>query len=186
MSDILKKINNRKKAGTIAWGEKTQNYLEEKSRISVEEHTNTPVLFFEIDYEKSHKNFYGEILHKIFKNNFGVPLEGTVEIVAEEISYDEGGIINKGNVLNFGCFISMLKEKKVNPKWGDYLYAKNKWYSIFDKTALDANETAVAYDKATTIKFRAAECTDEEINFDPKSQGSLDDIQTYLEQKPES
>lgn len=169
-------------AGKITWGEKTQAYLEEKSRISVEEHSNTFLLYYELDYEKSKRNFYGECLYKKFKKQ--VQVHGTIAITAEENKY-ENEIVQRNTNMEFGTFIEHIKELGINPQLGDYFYAKNKWYIIHSKTALDDNLTAVAYDKAITIKFLATQVDDEVISPEPWNinNSTKQHVQNYLEAK---
>lgn len=182
----LKKNQNKEQgegqAGKLAWGEKSQIYLEEKSRESVEEHSDTFLLYYELDYEKSKRNFYGECLHKIYKK--AIPVYGTIAISAEENKY-ENEIVQRNTNMEFGTFLEHIKELGINPQLGDYFYAKNKWYIIHSKTALDDNSTAVAYDKAITIKFLATQVDDEVISFEPWNinNSTKQHVQNYLEAK---
>ena len=52
------------RSGRILFGDKSLKYLEKMSRTAVEDYTNTSLLFFEIDYQASKKNFYGELIIK--------------------------------------------------------------------------------------------------------------------------
>ncbi len=169
-------------AGKKAWGEKTQKYLEEKSRISVEDHSNTFLLYYELDYLNSYKNFYGECLHKKFKPS--IKVFGTIAITSEENKY-ENEIVQRNTNMEFGVFIEHLKELGINPQLGDFFYSKNKWYIIHSKTALDDNATSVAFDKAITIKFLATQVDDEVIAFEPWNINNSikQEVQNYLDSK---
>ena len=53
MSDTQK---NQATEGRTGFGNKTLDYLKNKSRTAVEKYTDTTALFLELDFEKSKKN----------------------------------------------------------------------------------------------------------------------------------
>ncbi len=157
-------------SGNAFHGSKTQNYLKKLSRESIEKHTNTSVLFFAVDYEKSKRNFYGELLIKKWVNPTGIEVKGIVQL-------DEGGDIvvedipNKVMVLNFSCYISHLRELGIDPQLGDYFSTKNRIYMIHNKSILDANQVSVKTDsEALYIKYDCVQADDSQIEIP----GSMD------------
>ena len=72
--------NKRETQSGKGWfGSKDLAYLKKVSRQAVEDHTNTSMLYFEIDYENSKRNFYGEMLVKAFKVPQGVEVKGIIK-----------------------------------------------------------------------------------------------------------
>ena len=67
-------------SGNNFYGDKTLKYLKKLSRESVEQHTNTSVLYFEVDFERSKRNFYGEMLIRIWKNPIGISVKGVIQL----------------------------------------------------------------------------------------------------------
>lgn len=138
------------KSGVAHWGDKTLAYAKKLGRESVEKHTNTSVLYFEIDVARSKKNFYGELLVKKFVNPKGIEVTGVIEI-------KEGGdvvvedIPNKLTTLKISCFASHLKEIGIEPKLGDYFATKNRIYFIWNKSIQDANSVSVGVDRESVF-----------------------------------
>lgn len=160
------------KSGSAFYGQKTQNYLKKLSRESVEVHTNTSVLYFQIDYEKSKRNFYGELLIKKWVNPLGVEIKGVVQL-------DEGSdivvedIANKVMTLNFSCYISHLRELGIDPQLGDYFTTKNRIYMIHNKTITDANLVSIKTDsEALYIKYDCVQADDSQIELPGSMDGS--------------
>lgn len=160
-------------SGQAFFGSKTQNYLKKLSRESVEKHTNTSVLFFAVDYEKSKRNFYGELIIKKWVNAQGIEVKGVIQL-------DEGGdlvmedIPNKILTLNFSCYISHLRELGIDPQLGDYFATKNRIYMIYNKTILDANQVSIMTDaEAMYIKYDCVQGDDEQL----APPGSMDGVQ---------
>lgn len=154
------------------FGSKTANYLKKLSKESVESHTNTSVLFFAIDYEKSKRNFYGEVIIKKWVNPLGVEVKGIIQL-------DEGtdivieDIPNKVMTLNFSCYIAHLRELNIDPQQGDYFATKNRVYMIHDKTILDANQVSIMTDaEALYCKFLAVQADDSQLEIPGSYDGS--------------
>jgi hypothetical protein len=159
MADTAKESGS----GKAFYGDKTSNYLKKVSRESVEKHTNTSVLFFAVDYERSKRNFYGELIIRVWTNPIGIEVKGVIQL-------DEGtdvvveDIPNKIIQLNFSCYIAHLRELGIDPQIGDYFSTKNRIYMIHNKTILDANETAIMTDReALYIKYDCVQADDEQL-----------------------
>ncbi len=161
MSDSQK---NQKDSGErTGFGNKTLNYLKEKSRTAVEKYTDTTALYFELDFERSKKNFYGEILIKAWKNPRGVAVNGVISIKeSEEVVLED--IPNQLANLNFTVYIDHLKELNIWPQLGDYFSIKNRMYLIHRKSLLDSDKNSILTDKeAVTVKFYCQEADGENI-----------------------
>jgi hypothetical protein len=150
-------------SGKAYWGNKTQAYLKKVSRESVEKHTNTSVLFFAVDYERSKRNFYGELIIRVFTNATGIEVKGIIQL-------DEGSdvqvedIPNQIVVLNFSCYISHLRELGIDPQLGDYFSTKNRVYMIHSKSILDANQVSILTDReALYVKYECVQADDEQL-----------------------
>ena len=150
-------------SGEAFFGGKDAKYLKKLSREAVEKHTNTSVLFFGVDYERSKRNFYGELIIRVWTNPLGIEVKGIIQL-------DEGtdvvieDIPNKIINLNFSCYIAHLKELGIDPQLGDYFSTKNRIYMIQKKTILDANQTSLATDReAMYIKYECVQADDEQL-----------------------
>jgi hypothetical protein len=161
MSETTRESNS----GSAHFGDKTAAYLKKLTRESVEKHTNTSVLFFEIDYEKSKRNFYGETIIKVWKNSIGIQISGTINI-GEGTDIVIEDIPNQITKLIFSCYVSHLKELNVEPKIGDYFSTKNRIYLIYEKSILDANKAAIATDReALWISYTCVAADDEQLTI---------------------
>lgn len=123
--------------GKLYYGDKDAAYLKELSREAVEEHHNSPILFFQIDWERSKRNFYGEMTMKKFLNPRGVQIRGIFKIQQGEASA-KFGIPNKTMKLTVSVYFEQLKELGIDPKIGDYFGIGHRLYQIYDKTIEDA------------------------------------------------
>lgn len=156
-----KYFNGNSQSGQEWFGNKDINYLKKVSREATEQHTNTSVLYFQVDFANSKKNFYGEFIIRKWVNPMGIEIKGIVDLVeGEEIA--SGDIPNKTMKLNFSCYLDHLKELGIQPELGDCFSTKNRIYMIYDKTILDANMVSVATDQeAIYIKYSCIELVDE-------------------------
>lgn len=175
----MTKYSENSGSGNNFYGDKTLKYLKKLSRESVEQHTNTSVLYFEVDFERSKRNFYGEMLIRIWKNPLGISVKGVIQLdQSDEIAIED--IPNKTMSLNFSCYLDHLKELDIEPKIGDCFSIKNRIYMIYDKTILDANMVSVAVDReALYIKYTCIALDSEQIQIPgerPSSLGSKNDI----------
>lgn len=146
------------------FGKKTAAYLKKLSRESVEKHTDTSVLYFEVDVENSKRNFYGELLVKKFINPLGIEVKGIINITAgNDIVVED--IPNAIASLKFSCYIQHLQELKIDPKIGDFFATKNRTYFIYKKEIMDTNRGAVGTDREQmTIQFEAIQADDEQLH----------------------
>lgn len=151
--------------GRQEWfGTKTQNYLKKLSRESVEKHTDTSVLYFEVDVENSKRNFYGELLVKVFINPLGIEVKGIIEITAGGDLVVED-IPNAIANLKFSCYIQHLQELGIDPKIGDYFTTKNRTYFIFKKEIVDTNRGSIGTDREQmTIQFECVQSDSEQLH----------------------
>ena len=90
----MKISGKRTENGRLYFGDKTAAYLKRKSRQAVEGYHNAPILFFEIDWVNSKKNFYGEMIVKKFKVPTGIQVKGMYKISQQEDQL-QNGIPNK-------------------------------------------------------------------------------------------
>jgi len=175
-------------SGQAFFGGKDSRYLKKLSREAVEKHTNTSVLFFGVDYERSKRNFYGELIIRVWTNPLGVEVKGVIQL-------DEGtdlvveDIPNKVMTLNFSCYISHLSELGIDPQLGDYFSTKNRIYQIYNKTILDANQVSIATDReAMYIKYECIQGDSEQLtppgSFDTSPEGSKNDITGSNQSEP--
>ncbi|MEO6304816.1 MAG: hypothetical protein ABIP51_16770 [Bacteroidia bacterium] len=123
--------------GRLYFGDKTAKYLEKKSRQAVEGYHNSPILYFEVDFMKSKKNFYGEMTIKKFKNNKGVSVKGIYKMQQGDEQLQQG-IPNKIMKLTVSLYVEQLAELDIKPSLGDYFGIGNRLYLIYDKTLEDA------------------------------------------------
>jgi hypothetical protein len=149
----------------IGFGQKSEKFLRKKSRQAVEKYSDTSLFYFEVDYDKSYKNFYGELLIKEWVNPQGTQLFGTID-VAESDESELNGLPNKLLSLEFSCYIEHLKEIGVMPKIGNYFTTKNEIYIIQDKTLLDSNKHSINTDsEAIAMEFKCTQVDDETMNY---------------------
>jgi hypothetical protein len=166
-------INKDTRSGRILFGEKSANYLKKLSRTAVENYSNTSLLFFEIDYEKSKRNLYGELVYKAWKNPLGIEVKGIISLNSKE-EIQQGDIPNKIMSLNFTVYLDHLKELGIEPKLGDYFSAKNRFYFIYDRILLDSNQVSLGVDReAMYIKYICIQADDEQIQIPGDGQRSL-------------
>jgi hypothetical protein len=139
------------------------NYLKKVSREATEQHTNTSALYFQVDYNNSKKNFYGELIVRKWVNPLGVEVKGIIDLVeGDEIAVED--IPNKTMKLNFSCYLDHLRELNIQPELGDCFSIKNRIYMIYNKTILDANMVSIATDQeAVYIKYDCIELVDEQL-----------------------
>ena len=126
----------RRNNGELYFGGKDAAYLKKVSRQAVEDHHKTSILFFEIDWFKSKKNFYGEMTMKKFKNPLGVELFGMYKI-EQENPVNTFGIPNKTLKLTVSVYVEQLVELSIEPKLGDYFGIGRRLYEIYDKSISD-------------------------------------------------
>lgn len=172
------------KSGRGFFGPKDLKYLKKVSRQAIEKHTETTVLYFELDYENSRRNFYGEMVIKKFVQSKGVPIKGVVEVLQSDTATLER-IPNKLTTMTFSCYLDHLREEDVEPRIGDYFATKNRFYLIHDRTILDANEVQVAVDReALSIRYTCVEADEESILpdiFATENQGTKNEIEGNIE-----
>lgn len=168
-------------SGQKFFGDKDLKYLKKVSREAVEKHTDTSVLYFGVDYENSVKNFYGELTVKKWLHDTGVEIKGVIDLTQSEGLTLER-VPNKLTQLTFSCYIDQLQELDIEPRIGDYLAVKNRFYMIYDRTILDANEVAIGVDReAFSIRYKCMEADEEEIlpevHSADQTRGSKDEIE---------
>ena len=152
---------SREDGNKIAFGSKTVKFLKKKSRDAVETYSDTPIIYYEVDYENSKKNFYGELMIKKWKNSKGIKVKGTVSIT-ESNEINLADIPNKLTKMIFSCYVDHLRELNIWPQVGDYFTAKNRIYYIQAREILDVNEHSILVDKeAYSIVFTCGEADDE-------------------------
>lgn len=156
-----KERNNE--SGSQFFGDRSRNFLKRMSREVVESLNNFTVLYFEVDYENSKRNFYGELVVRKFTNAKGIKVNGILKI-EQGTDLSQGDIPNKITTLEFGCYLDHLKELGIQPKIGDYFSTKNRIYYIYDKTIADANLLSVNTDQeAIAIRYSCVMADSEQL-----------------------
>lgn len=123
-------------SGRLYWDDKTVGFIKEMSRTVLEDYQNISVLYFQIDWSKSQKNFYGEMKFKKFVNPLGIQVRGAITIGQGEEQLNQG-IPNKIMRLTFSCYTEHIKELNIEPNFGDYFAYGQRLYQIYDKTIKD-------------------------------------------------
>ncbi len=123
--------------GRMYFGDKDVAYLKEKSRQAVEEHNDMPILYFAIDWEKSKRNFYGEMPIKRFKNPRGIQVRGAYTMEQKDMK-STGGVTSQKMRLTVSLFVEQLQELGIDPLLGDYFAIGARIYRIDHRTMKDA------------------------------------------------
>lgn len=137
---------NPKSVDNQWWGKDNQDFLESISRDAVEVYNENSLLYFQVDYAKSKRNFYGEYEIIEFVEKKGISVKGIITIQDQDTE-EIAKLLNQNTTLVFGCYINHLKELGVDIRIGNYFSYKNKFYYIYNKVALDANRNIVASGK---------------------------------------
>ncbi len=163
MMPIHKETDN----GKLYFGNKDIDYLKKVSRQAIEDHHNISILYFEVDYNLSKSDFYGQLLIKKFKNPKGLELKGAYKIEQDSnISFQ--GIPNKSLKLSVFLYTDLLKELFVEPKLGDYFGIGKRLYLIVDKTTNDVGPGSIFVKRGrVTIDYKCIEETDEALLENP-------------------
>lgn len=152
------------------WGKKSEEFLVKLSREAVEQNTSEDsptILYFQVDYDKSKRNFYGEFEEMIFKNDKGVQVKGIITVFDNEVE-EIARMVDQDTPLKFSAYIEHLKEIGIDPQIGDYFGYKHKFYYIYSKTALDSNKAIIASGRdAVHITFSCYQQDDERIYIEP-------------------
>jgi hypothetical protein len=152
------------------WGKKTEEFLVKVSRESVEQNTSEErptILYFQVDYDKSKRNFYGEFEEMIFKNDKGTQVRGIITVSDTEVE-EIARMVDQDTPLKFSVYFDHLKEIGIDPQIGDYFGYKHKFYYIYSKTALDASKSVIASGRnAIYISYSCYQQDDERIYIEP-------------------
>jgi len=162
--------------GRLYWGDKDIEYQKKLSRDWVEEIHNVSLLYFEIDWENSRRNWYGELLYKKFKNPLGVEINGWIKMNqgSEQLN---NGIPNKIMKLNFACYVEHLKELNIEPNIGEYFSYGQRIYLIYDKTLNDYGPgNVIGNRERMRVDFFAIQEDDEVLFSDPWANNKGTDI----------
>ncbi len=148
-------------------GDKDVGYLEHLSRQSVEEHNDSSVLYFELDWEASKRNFYGELLIKKFKNINGIAVKVKPFIIENEANL-ENGILNQTLSLNVSVYTEHLKELNIAPKIDDYFALGYRIYRIYKRSIVDSGVSGnlLIDRKNIEIKYYCVQIDVEQIQKD--------------------
>lgn len=171
------------KSGNAWFGSKDMSYLKKVSRQAIEKHTDSEVLFLEIDYEKSIRNFYGELIVKKFVNSKGIPVKGILNVEQNDTVTLEK-VPNKITKFTLSCYLEHLKELGIEPKQGDYFILQNRYYLIWDKGITDAKYAVSTGREKLSMYFKCQEADDEMTLpdlFEKENRGSQNDIEGVYE-----
>ncbi len=150
---------NPKSVDNQWWGKDSQAFLESVSRDAIEVYNENFVLYFQVDYTKSKRNFYGEYEIIEFTEKKGVAIKGIVTVHDQETE-EIAKLINQNTILSFGCYVNHLKDLGIDIRLGNYFSYKNKFYYIYNKVALDANRNVVA--SGTDVVWNKYDCYQED------------------------
>lgn len=149
--------------GNLAFKEKNVNYLEELSRNAVEEYNNYEILYFQIDWDNSNVNFYGEVKDIKFKNEKGIRLKCKINVSENPLEKDKQ-IFNKTNNAVVSVYDQLLNELDINLNRGDYFLFGNRFYYIYDYTIKDISGVGMANGVKLRTDIFAYEEGDERLN----------------------
>jgi len=172
------------RSGNAHFGSKDFQYLKKLSRTAVEKHTDTEALFLEIDYEKSIRNFYGELIVKKFVNPSGIAIRGVIAVdETDTVTLEK--VPNKITKFTLSCYTDHLRELGVEPRIGDYFVLQNRYYMIWDKTISDAVNPVAVGRENLAMTYKCSEADDEEVLpelFQKENRGTQNDIEgTFFE-----
>ena len=163
--------------GRLYWSDKNTEYLEQKSRESLEQNQDVSVLYFQIDWHQSKRNFYGEMTIKKFVNPLGIKVRGAVKMQQGDEQLNQG-IPNKIMKLIFSCYTEELKELNIEPALGDYFAYGQRIYQIYDKTIKDYGPgNVIGNRKRMRIDYFCIQDDDEVLMKNPFSENLGLDIQ---------
>jgi len=135
-SEQLQHTSKQTNSGRRYFGDKDVEYLKKKSREAVEDINDLTVLYFQLDWEKSKRNFYGELIIKKFVDTKGVQVRCMINMNQgqEEI---QQGVPNQLMLLNVSVYVEQLKELGINPNYDDFFLYGQRAYRIYRKTLAD-------------------------------------------------
>lgn len=152
--------------GNLYFTDKDAAYLKKQSREAVETHHNSPILYFAVDWENSHRNFYGEMMMKKFVDNKGTEVKGTYKIEQVEETTLQG-IPNQLMRITVSVFVEHLKELGIDPKFGDYFGIGKRLYQIYKRTLPDAGPGNLLMNRERMRQdFYAIQSDDERLQTD--------------------
>lgn len=154
-------------SGKQLLGNKDLQYLEQVSRQAVEEHNNFSVLYFELDWELSKKNFYGELLVKKFKTIKGVPVKVKLKIKeGEETVFNN--IPSQLLQLDLAIYTEQLKELNIDPKLDDFFALGQRLYRIHTRSINDSGVSGnvMVNRKRMEMKYFCIQEDDENLQKD--------------------
>ena len=123
--------------GKLYFGDKDAAFLKQQSREAIETIHNAPILYFEIDWEQSKRNFYGEMLIKKFVDVKGVEVRGSFKIEQAAGTMFQG-LPNQLMKLIVSVYVEQLEELKIDPQLGDYFGVGKRLYQLYTMTSVDA------------------------------------------------
>lgn len=122
--------------GKQYFGNKDAEYLKQQSRAAVEDRHDMPILFFEIDWENSARNFYGELTVKKFVNPQGIQIRGMYKLEQQEMTKFNNVPYQKMH-LTVSIYTEQMQELGIEPKLNDYFSVGKRFYQIYKKTIND-------------------------------------------------
>lgn len=145
-------------------GTKTQEFLKKKSRQAVEKYQDIDVLFFQIDYKRSKKNGYGELLIKQFIEPSGIPVKAAVAVESKDNTVLSSNLYYKDQAIRVSIYKEQLDELGVEISLGDCFGWKNRLYEVYQKTLEDSSEAAPLIDESPVgYLFLCKQIIDESI-----------------------
>ena len=148
--------------GKMSFGDKDMDYLQDMSREAVETNANAQILYFALDWINSKRNFYGEMTVKKFKFPKGIPIRGSYKIEQNQITH-QNGVPYKTMRMSVSLYTEQLTELAINPTRGDYFYAGERYYQIYDFTIPDVGPGTVMMRKKMRCDYFCFEVDDSTI-----------------------
>jgi len=159
--------------GKAYFSDKDAAYLNKVSKQVVEDHNNVSILYFAIDWVHSHRNFYGELLHKKFSNPFGTQIKGILKL-------EQGGeqllqsLPYKLMKMTVSIYTDQLKQLNVEPQLGEYFSVGNRFYRIYNKTIDDVGPGNLMINRGRMrCDYNCIEEDNEVISQNPWTDGDL-------------
>lgn len=153
-------------SGRRYFGDRDVEFLKKKSREAVEDINDLTVLYFQLDWEKSKRNFYGEIIVKKFVNVKGVQVRCMINMTQGQEELQQG-IPNQLMLLNVSCYVEQLKELNIEPNYDDFFLYGQRAYRIYKRTLADYGPGNVLGNRSRMrIDYNCIQVDDEEFQSD--------------------
>lgn len=165
--ETLQQTSKETAFGRRYFGDKTIDFLKQKSRQSLEDIHNVTVLYFKLDWENSKRNFYGEVLMKKFVNAKGVQVRCSIDMKQGQEELQQS-IPNQLMTMTVSCYVEQLKELGIEPNYDDFFLFGQRAYRIHKRTLKDYGVGNVLGNRERMrIDYNCIQVDDEEFQAQP-------------------